>query len=508
MREIKKLTIFIVSWSKIPLSNSKLFSMGHSISSYLSNDQDALISSVPIDDRPEGTGFPAISSILVKDNSPGLLNLLPMDILILIGSHLNARSLGFLSRISWKLYHHLITTGYLLGTIRTKLQTITRLDLTEYPLDELGFLIRRSQPRPSLSGGNRHSLFLDSQGRVYGFGSNQDGQLGLGGIVTQFIPILIKEFKSQIIVVSAGSYHSLFLDSQGQVYSCGCNTLGRLGLGDHKYSHIHVPTPIDNQEMGQILAISAGGTHSLFLNSEGQVFSCGYGRFGRLGLRDEKDRKIPTLIPTTGPGTQIGKVAAISAGKFTSLILNSQGQVFSFGSDNRGNHLAPTLIEEIKDRKIVAISASRIHSLFLDSQGQVFILGSIDCGHVHTRSYMYSKPFLIEETKEGTKIGEIIAISAKEYHSLLLNSRGQVFGFGCNQYDQLGLGNLGSRFAPTLTEIKVPHRIIAIAAGDQHSLLLTSQGQILGFGNNSDGRLGSGSNGENPFVTLFEDYMV
>jgi alpha-tubulin suppressor-like RCC1 family protein len=97
-----------------------------------------------------------------------------------------------------------------------------------------------------------------------------------------------------IIGISAGGEHSLILNSNGQVFSFGGNMCGHLGLGDEK--NRNQPTIIKNIGIGRIAAISAGVCHSLIANSEGQVFSFGSNLSGQLGLGDNKNRSIPTLI--------------------------------------------------------------------------------------------------------------------------------------------------------------------------------------------------------------------
>src|SRR5579885_675887 len=177
-----------------------------------------------------------------------------------------------------------------------------------------------SQPLPTLipnlneiitaSAGSSHSLVLDNQGRVWSFGNNLYGQLGLGDNEERLIPTLIPDFDS-IIAISAGEGHSLILDNQGRVWSFGFNTKGRLGLGDRNYRLI--PTLIPN--LDNIIAVSTYGLNSLVLDNRGRVWGFGSNRYGQLGLGDNEERLIPTLIP------DLDGVIEVSAGSGYSLIL-------------------------------------------------------------------------------------------------------------------------------------------------------------------------------------------
>lgn len=75
------------------------------------------------------------------------------------------------------------------------------------------------------------------------------------------------------------------------------------------------------------IQVSAGNSHSLVLTNQGQVFSCGNNADGQLGLNDLTQRRNPTLI------SNLTDVVAISTGYAFSLALTKQGNVYSFGSN-------------------------------------------------------------------------------------------------------------------------------------------------------------------------------
>jgi alpha-tubulin suppressor-like RCC1 family protein len=247
---------------------------------------------------------------------------------------------------------------------------------------------------------------------------------------------------------------------------------------------------------GIITMMAVGSDHSLLLNSEGQVFSFGSGIKGRLGHGDQDIRFIPTKIESL---ERTGKIVSLAAGGSHSLVLNEEGQVFSFGGNDRGqlglgdtiNRLLPELLSITGLRRVVAISAGHIHSLFLDIQGQVFGCGCHKSGQLgHKKNKIV--PTLINLTHLDSP--KIIAISAGYNHSLLLSAKGQVFSFGSNISGQLGLGLssniLRCTHLPTLMTYFQTRRIISISAGRGFSLFLDDQGEYFGVGSNSLGELG------------------
>jgi alpha-tubulin suppressor-like RCC1 family protein len=361
-----------------------------------------------------------------------------------------------------------------------------------------------------LAAGFKHSLILNSQGRVFSFGDNSSGQLGLGDLVDRKVPTLIKKFEGirgevTIVALAAGMFHSLLLTEKGEVFSMGDNQGGQLGLGDE--AGRLTPTLIET--LDDIVAIAVGWNHSLFLDAQGRVFSCGDDTFGQLGSEFYGDLSAPTLMSLLEE-IGISTVMAIAAGGYHSFILTTEGQVYSFG-DNRYGMLGlgdtierpiPTMIEI--DDQIAAISAGESHSLMLDKQGLIFGFGRDKLGQLGLGDG--------EDRKVPTPlmIHNIAMISAGAHHSLVLNSQGQVFSFGKNRRGQLGLGHTGYVNLPTLIPGITDQEIyvIAISGGGNHSLLLTSTGQIYAFGRNKHGQLGLKDQKDRTVPTLIKDLVM
>jgi len=330
-------------------------------------------------------------------------------------------------------------------------------------------------------------------GRVYSFGANYTMQLGLGDQSNRYISTLIPNLNG-IIAISTGRNHSLVLDNKGRIWGFGDNSNGQLGLGN--YQDQSIPSLIPN--FNNIIAISAGGRHSLILDNRGQVWS--FGRGGPLGLGDHQKRPIPTLIPN------LNGIVTISAGGLQSLILDNKGRVWSFGDNwygelglgDHGDKLIPTLIPNLEN--IVEISAGRRHSLVLDNQGRVWSFGDNEYGQLglgHDAKELILIPTLIPNLEN------IVAISAGEFQSLVLDNQGRVWGFGNNYHGQLGFGDEGEKLIPTL--IPNLENIVEISAGAAYSLVLDNQGRVWSFGYNEYGYLGLGDDEERTTPTLIPD---
>jgi len=163
-----------------------------------------------------------------------------------------------------------------------------------------------------VAAGGYRSHCLDDQGRVWSFGANASEQLGFSDdfIANNSVPKLIPNFNG-IVQISAGGAHTLCLDNQGRVWGFGSNNNGALGLeGNHNRV---IPTL--NPNLNNIIQVSAGQTHSLCLDNQNAVWAFGNGD-GRLGLGDLKNNVFkPTQI------SNLYRVIQVSAGTNHSLCI-------------------------------------------------------------------------------------------------------------------------------------------------------------------------------------------
>jgi hypothetical protein len=135
---------------------------------------------------------------------------LPQEIFRLIGMSLDCRSLRFFSRISQKLYQRLVSTDELIEVIRIILHQNTKLNLIDYTKEELVFLYRARNRQHMISAGSDHSLVLNSRGQVFGFGGNFNGQSGIKDNKGRFYPTLVEDPQfGQMTSISTGTFSSL-----------------------------------------------------------------------------------------------------------------------------------------------------------------------------------------------------------------------------------------------------------------------------------------------------------
>lgn len=114
-------------------------------------------------------------------------------------------------------------------------------------------------------------------GQVFSCGNGSDGCLGLGDAISEsssLLPIdsLIGVPIQQIV---AGGEHSMALSLSGKIFSWGRNKKGRLGIGTETNSIISTPFCIDSTELPPFKHIATGPSHSAAIGPRGRLFLCG-----------------------------------------------------------------------------------------------------------------------------------------------------------------------------------------------------------------------------------------
>lgn len=108
-------------------------------------------------------------------------------------------------------------------------------ELLREPDNKLSNYVAEPAEIIDVCAGGKHSLVLTGGGNVYSFGFGDQGQLGLRSADNQKKPTLVTDFDGvRITAISAGGYHSVVQTAKGDMYACGLNKDGQLGLGHNK----------------------------------------------------------------------------------------------------------------------------------------------------------------------------------------------------------------------------------------------------------------------------------
>jgi alpha-tubulin suppressor-like RCC1 family protein len=257
-------------------------------------------------------------------------------------------------------------------------------------------------------------------------------------------------------------------------------------------------------------------------SSPGELYAFGANEFGQLGsaLHNGSEAANPTPMSVGLAGAE-GPVVELAAGDGASLAVTAEGSLYSFGENlygelgralDSGSEAAnpiPARVD-LPGERVVQVAAGGSHSLALTASGQLYAFGRNfygQLGNTTNNGKETANPTPAALALPGAS-GPVSQIAAGDTHSLALTSTGQLYAFGSNQFGQLGNpANSGTELAnPTPLPVSLPGAtgpVVQIAAGFSHSLVLTSTGQLYAFGSNQFGQLGSAGNSgtDNPVPT-------
>ena len=377
------------------------------------------------------------------------------------------------------------------------------------------------------SGSCGTTIALASDGKVYSWGRNDNGQLGNGDTTgaNQYSPVAVVTSGvlngKTITQISSGDYGTIIaLASDGTVYSWGRNDDGQLGNGDttgaNQYSPVAVVTSgvLKDKTITQISSGSYGTR--IALASDGTAYGWGLNNFGQLGNGDTTGANQYSPVAVVTSGVLNGKtITQISSGGYITTALASNGTVYSWGLNDYGqlgngdttgtNQYSPVAVVTsgvLNGKTITQISSGSYGTtIALASDGTAYGWGHNDDGQLGngdtTGAMQYSPVAVITS---GALNGKTITqISLGSYSTTIaLASDGTVYGWGANNDGQLGNdGTTGAmQYSPVAVDtsgVLNGKTITQISASSSNAITaLSSDGTVYTWGNNSQGQLGNG----------------
>jgi alpha-tubulin suppressor-like RCC1 family protein len=225
-----------------------------------------------------------------------------------------------------------------------------------------------------VSAGSYHSLGVRANGTAWAWGVNSSGNLGDGTTTNRSSPVSVVGGFTDWCQVSAGDSHSLGVRTNGTVWAWGCNGQGRLGDGTTTSRTSPVSVVGGFIDWCQV---SAGNTHSLGVRQNGTAWAWGLNINGRLG--------DGTTTSTSSPVSVVGGFTdwcQVSAGGSHSLGVRTNGTVWAWGNNGSGRLGDATTTSRTSPVSVVGgftdwcqVSAGGTHSLGVRTNGTVWAWG-------------------------------------------------------------------------------------------------------------------------------------
>ncbi|XP_056324636.1 retinitis pigmentosa GTPase regulator b isoform X1 [Danio aesculapii] len=325
-----------------------------------------------------------------------------------------------------------------------------------------------------ISCGDEHTALVTENGKLFMFGSNNWGQLGLGTKTTVNKPTCVKALKSERVKLAAcGRTHTLVFTSRGNLYACGGNNEGQLGLGDcDDRTSFHLVEFFNKQ--GPIKMLAAGSNTSAALTQDGRLYMWGDNSEGQIGLGKESNALTPREVSVRK------RVFWVSCGYYHSAFVTVDGALYTFGEKDSGklglsteklaNHKVPQQVTDIPDR-VVQVVCGGGHTVAL-TENEVYSFGLGQFGQLGHGTFIFESrlPRVVEHFRRG----RVKHAACGENHTALITDNGLLYTFGDGRHGKLGLGeeNFTNQFKPTLCPRFLDYHVHSVTCGGCHMLVL------------------------------------
>lgn len=361
-------------------------------------------------------------------------------------------------------------------------------------------------PGPStaarIAAGDYHSVRVVPADGAAAWGFNGVGQVGDGTTTQRNAPVSISTpANSTLAFVSAGDLHTVALDRNGVAWAWGQNINGQ--LGDGTTTDRWIPTQVTMPPNTTFHAISAGYRHTIAIDQDGAAWAWGRNSDGQLGDGTTTQRTEPTLVAMPS-GTRF---TAVAAGEYHSVALDEAGNAWGWGYNGSGQlgdgssttQLTPVMANMPLNTTFTGIAAKSDQVVAIDQNGNGWGWGENNFGQLGNATTVDSSTPSLMDMPPNTQFERI---TMGVFHAAAIDQNGNVWTWGRNVYGQLGNGTTADSYVPMPISMPPDTSFAAIAAGYNHTLAMDTSQNTWGWGGNQSGQVGDGTTTNRSLPTL------
>ncbi len=306
----------------------------------------------------------------------------------------------------------------------------------------------------SVAAGHVHTLAIGNDGDIYSWGDNEYGQLGNGSLVSS--DTLVKVVLPTGVAArqaSCGYWHSLALCSDGNVYAWGENNNGQLGNGTTTNSDI--PVKVDLPAGFTPVSVCAGWYYSFALGADGTLYAWGGNVQGQLGLGNTTNYSIPVEVPFPAGVT---KWTGVYGGIYFAAAMGNDGNLYTSGTVGQTNYgeagngsttgsdslVKANLPPAVTGWNEIACTGSSV--LAIGSNDTLYAWGYGGSGEMGNGSSLGTNPSAVKVALPPGVLATSIA--AGRNHGLAIGSDGNIYTWGQNAQGQLGNNSIKNSSVP------------------------------------------------------------
>ncbi|EGC31817.1 hypothetical protein DICPUDRAFT_156281 [Dictyostelium purpureum] len=360
---------------------------------------------------------------------------------------------------------------------------------------------------------------------LYSCGCGIDGKLGIDNELVKFesFPTKLTKFDNgenngasqryqdnlECKDIVCGHYHTMLVSKEkDQLYSCGWTSFVAMDRVNKETNFKSIiPSLVTPLKDFKIKQVAGGRRHTLVLTEDFRVFSFGVGSEYQLGVGSTENQPLPVEIESL---SKLGNIIKLECGWGHSLVLTSDGDIFTWGftQDSQTGHgfseepiHIPKMIKT--NYKFKNIFTGSDFNLAITNDGRVCSWGSGEFGQLgHGDTKNVEAPKLIQSIQplvhtnliNTNRIYEYKMVACGFSHALIIDNDGKLLTLGWNGNGQLGSGVKGdNHLVPTKLEFDFDgEKVVKVSAGRNHSACITESGKLYIWGNGNKGKLGNG----------------
>ena len=333
--------------------------------------------------------------------------------------------------------------------------------------------------------GGSHTVYIKSDGTLWAVGGNEFGQLGDGTNENRLVPIKIGNDNDWKSVTLGSNHQTLAIKTDGTLWTWGRNINGQLGDGTN--INKNSPTKIGNDNDWKYVA--AGRQHSIAIKTDGTLWAWGSNSKGELGDGTNIDRNSPTKI-----GNDIDW-QSIAAGYRYTMAIKKDGTLWTCGDNDSGqlgngkSNINTNILAQVgSSNDWLLISTRTITSSAIKKDGTLWTWGNNQQGQLGNGD-------VDNDVAIPTQIGTDTnwkQISSGTLNTSAIKTDGTLWSWGINDYGQLGDGTYTQKNVPVKIGNDTNWQFVYV--GGIHSRGLKTDGTLWGWGLNQTGELGDLTN--------------
>ena len=294
-----------------------------------------------------------------------------------------------------------------------------------------------------VSVGYAHTAAVRTNGTIWAWGYNGSGRLGDNTAVSKASPVSVVGGFTDWCQVSTGQSHTTAIRTNGTIWSWGSGLTGR--LGDNTIVNKSSPVSVVGG-FTDWCQVSAGSFHTAAVRTNGTIWAWGYNGSGQLGDNTIVDKSSPVSV--VGGFTDWCQV---SAGYRHSIAVRTNGTIWAWGYNGTGQLGDNTAVSRSSPVSVVGgftdwcqVSAGYRHSIAVRTNGTIWAWGLNNAGQLGDNT-------IVSRSSPVSVVGgftDWCQVSAGYRHSIAVRTNGTLWAWGCNGTGQLGDNTTVSRSSP------------------------------------------------------------